>query len=307
LPSPRGDRIDINPTPRGVGGEDIPSIRRAEAHVTLSPAHRAVTNRIPCASDCRKERKVERVIEVHQISKVFSHRKRGEVRAVDDVSFTAHPGEIFGVLGPNGAGKTTLLRVLATILAPTAGTATVAGHDIRRDAQRVRTNIGFLTGSAGLYERLTPREFLAYFGELNGMRSDVITARTKDLFDTLDIHEFADRRCDKLSTGQKQRVSIARAILHNPPVLFFDEPTSGLDIMAARTVVGFIRRCRDEGRTVIFSTHIMSEVEALCDRIAIIYQGRLAAIGTLEELRARTGETMFENVFLRLIGEDVYA
>jgi sodium transport system ATP-binding protein len=197
--------------------------------------------------------------------------------------------------------------MLATILTPTAGTATIAGHDIRHDSERVRANIGFLTGSAGLYERLTPREFLRYFGELNGMRPDVITARTQDLFNTLDIHEFADRRCDKLSTGQKQRVSIARAILHNPPVLFFDEPTSGLDIMAARIVIGFIRRCRDEGRTVIFSTHIMSEVEALCDRIAVIYQGRLAAIGTLPELRARTGETMFENVFLRLIGEEVYA
>jgi len=247
------------------------------------------------------------VIEVQDIRKTFADKKRGEVKAVDGVSFAAHPGEIFGVLGPNGAGKTTLLRMLAMILSPTSVTATVAGYDIRGDAQQVRASIGFLTGAAGLYERLTPREILAYFGALNGMRPDVIAARTKNLFDTLEIHEFADRRCDKLSTGQKQRVSIARAILHNPPVLFFDEPTSGLDVMAARTVVGFIRRCRDEGRTVIFSTHIMSEVEALCDRIAVIYQGRVAAIGTLAELRAQTGETIFENVFLRLIGEEVYA
>lgn len=247
------------------------------------------------------------MIEVENISKSFADKKRGEVRAVDSVSFTAMPGEIFGVLGPNGAGKTTLLRMLATILAPTAGTARVAGFDVSREPEQVRAKIGFLTGTAGLYERLTPREMLAYFGELNGMRSDALQTRTKDLFDALDMHEFADRRCDKLSTGQKQRTSIARAILHNPPVLFFDEPTSGLDIMAARTVVRFIRRCRDEGRTVIFSTHIMSEVEALCDRIAVIYQGKVAAVGTLAELRERTGETAFENVFLRLIGEEVDA
>ncbi len=247
------------------------------------------------------------MIEVREISKTFIDKKRGEVRAVDGVSFAATPGEIFGVLGPNGAGKTTLLRMLATILEPTGGSAAIAGHDIRTQAERVRASIGFLTGSAGLYERLTPRELLRYFGELNGMRPDAVEVRIRDLFETLEMHEFADRRCDKLSTGQKQRTSIARAILHNPPVLFFDEPTSGLDIMSARTVIRFIRRCRDEGRTVIFSTHIMSEVEALCDRIAIIYQGKVAAIGTLGELRERTGETAFENVFLRLIGEEVEA
>jgi sodium transport system ATP-binding protein len=244
------------------------------------------------------------MIEVNDIGKVFVDKNKKEVRAVDGVSFQAHPGEIFGVLGPNGAGKTTLLRMLATILAPTSGGAKVSGYDVRSQPEQVRANIGFLTGSAGLYERLTPREVLAYFGELNGMRADVIKQRTEDIFDRLKMREFADRRCDKLSTGQKQRTSIARAILHNPPVLFFDEPTSGLDIMSARTVVDFIRRCRDEGRTVIFSTHIMSEVEALCDRIAIIYGGKCIAVGTLAELRARTGETLFENVFLRLIEQE---
>jgi len=243
------------------------------------------------------------MVEVEEIGKTFADKKKGAFRAVDGVSFTAQPGEIFGVLGPNGAGKTTLLRMLATILEPTAGTARIAGYDIRKDAQNVRSSIGYLTGSAGLYERLTPREVLAYFGELYGMRPDVLQTRMNDLFDALEIHEFADRRCDKLSTGQKQRTSIARAILHNPPVLFFDEPTSGLDVMAARSVKQFIRRCRNEGRTVLFSTHIMSEVEALCDRIAVIYNGKIAAIGTPDELRARTGEIHFENVFLRLIGE----
>lgn len=241
------------------------------------------------------------MIEVTEIGKVFQDKKRGEVRAVSGVSFAAYPGEIFGVLGPNGAGKTTLLRMLATILSPSSGTATIADYDIRQHPEKVRANIGFLTGSAGLYERLTPREMLTYFGELNGMRLDVIRQRLDELVEMLDMGEFIDRRCDKLSTGQKQRTSIARAVLHNPPVLFFDEPTSGLDIMAARTVVQFIRQCRTQGRTVIFSTHIMSEVEALCDRIAVIYHGKCIAIGTLAELRDSTGETLFENVFMRLI------
>lgn len=244
------------------------------------------------------------MIEAHGLSKTFVDKKRGPFRAVDDVSFSARPGEIFGLLGPNGAGKTTLLRMLGTILAPTAGTASVNGFDIVAEPQQVRENIGFLTGSAGLYERLTARETVSYFAELYGLDERTKDERIDAVFSALDIHEFADRRCDKLSTGQKQRVSIARSIIHQPPVLFFDEPTSGLDVVAARTVVRFIRRCKNEGRTVVFSTHIMSEVETLCDRIAVIYQGKIAAIGTLDELRAQTGKTAFEHVFLRLIGEE---
>ena len=243
------------------------------------------------------------MIEVHQLSKTFRDRKRGEIRAVDGVSFSCRGGEIFGLLGPNGAGKTTLLRMLATILTPTAGRATVAGFDIGREPAAVRRNIGYLTGSAALYERLTAREMVTYFAELHGLPPARREERITTVFAALDIDEFADRRCDKLSTGQKQRVSIARAIVHEPPVLFFDEPTAGLDVIAARTILRFIRHCRAEGRTVVFSTHIMSEVEALCDRIAVIYGGRIAAVGTLAELRAQTGETAFENVFLRLIGE----
>jgi sodium transport system ATP-binding protein len=243
------------------------------------------------------------LIQTFEISKTFSDRKRGEVRAVEGISIQCCPGEIYGLLGPNGAGKTTLLRMLATILEPTSGTATVGGYDVRREAEKVRRNIGFLTGSAGLYERLTARETVAYFGALHGLADRQLKARIEDVFTTLGIHEFADRRCDKLSTGQKQRVCIARAIIHDPPILFFDEPTSGLDVTAARSVVRFIRRCRDEGRTVVFSTHIMSEVEALCDRIAVVYAGRVAAVGTLAELREQTGETAFERVFLQLIGE----
>jgi sodium transport system ATP-binding protein len=244
------------------------------------------------------------MIEVCELSKVFQDKKRGEIRAVDGVSFECRPGEIFGLLGPNGAGKTTTLRVLATILAPTSGRASISGHDITREPEAVRQKIGFLTGSAGLYERLTPREVVSYFASLYGMSPDRIKQRIATLFETLEIDEFADRRCDKLSTGQKQRVSIARAIVHEPPVLFFDEPTSGLDVIAARTVIRFIRQCRDQGRTVVFSTHIMSEVEALCDRIAVIYRGKVAAVGTLSELRDQTGATAFEDVFLNLIGEE---
>lgn len=244
------------------------------------------------------------MIEANQLSKIFKDKKRGEVRAADGVSFSCKPGEIFGLLGPNGAGKTTTLRMLATILEPTSGSATIAGYDVRTQAQQVRQNIGYLSGSTALYERLTAREMVTYFGALYGLESSVIADRIEEVFTELDMHEFADRRCDKLSTGQKQRVSIARTILHRPAVLFFDEPTNGLDVVTARTIIRFIRRCRSEGRTVVFSTHIMSEVELLCDRIAVIYNGKVAAIGTLEELRAQTGKQVFEQVFLKLIGEE---
>lgn len=244
------------------------------------------------------------MIEACELSKFFYDKKRGEVRAAENVSFTCHPGEIFGLLGPNGAGKTTTLRMLATILEPTSGTATIAGYDIRSQSQEVRRHIGYLSGSTALYERMTAREMVAYFGALYGLTTAEIKQRIDAIFTELDMHEFADGRCDKLSTGQKQRVSIARTIIHQPPVLFFDEPTNGLDVITARTIIRFIRRCRNEGRTVVFSTHIMSEVEALCDRIAIIYKGHVAAIGTLEELRARTGKQAFEHVFLNLVGED---
>lgn len=242
------------------------------------------------------------MIEVHELSKTFTDKKRGTVQAVKAVSLTAHPGEIFGVLGPNGAGKTTLLRMLATILTPSAGTARIGGFDIVREPEKVRAQLGYLTGSAGLYERLTGREVLRYFGALYGLTSEKVEARIAELTEELDMAAFLDGRCDRLSTGQKQRVSIARSVLHDPPVVFFDEPTSGLDLMAARTVVRYIRRCKEQGKCVVFSTHIMSEVEALCDRIAIIYDGQVAAVGTLAELRERTGAQFFEAVFLRLIG-----
>lgn len=237
------------------------------------------------------------------LSKIFIDRKRGTVLALDEVSFEARPGEVFGILGVNGAGKTTLLRVLGTILAPSAGNATVAGYNIRTQAQEVRQHIGYLTGSTALYGRLSAREMLYYFGALYGMSGDALRRRVDELVETLQMQDFIDGRCDRLSTGQKQRVSIARSIIHNPPVMFMDEPTAGLDVVTSRTIMQFIEDSRQRGYTILFSTHIMSEAERLCDRIAVIHRGRIVTVGTLEELRSRTGERALELVFLHLISE----
>lgn len=223
--------------------------------------------------------------------------------AVDGVSFECRPGEIFGLLGVNGAGKTTLLRMLSTVIEPTSGTAGIAGKDIRAQSQDVRASIGFLSTSTALYGRLTPVEMIRYIGSLYGLDGADLDEKTRRVIENLDISEFQNRLCDKLSTGQKQRVSIARTIVHDPPVLFFDEPTVGLDVVTSRTIISFIESCRERGKTVLFSTHIMSEVERLCDRVAVVHKGRLAAIGTLDELRAQTGETQLERVFLSLVGE----
>ncbi|MGH9863479.1 MAG: ATP-binding cassette domain-containing protein, partial [Candidatus Acidiferrales bacterium] len=181
------------------------------------------------------------MIEARELTKVFRDRKRGEIRAVDGVSFRCQPGQIYGLLGANGAGKTTTLRLLATILQPTDGTALVAGFDIFEQPENVRAHVGFLSTATALYGRLTPRETVAYFGRLNGMDEGRLKKRTEELFALLEVGEFADRRVDKLSTGMKQKVSIARTLVHDPPVMIFDEPTVGLDVMTARTIVSFIR------------------------------------------------------------------
>ncbi|MCU0974322.1 MAG: ATP-binding cassette domain-containing protein [Burkholderiales bacterium] len=243
------------------------------------------------------------MIETRELVKVFPDRKGGAIRAVDGVSLAARPGSIFGLLGANGAGKTTTLRMIATLLTPTSGTAIVAGHDVRAEPQRVREKIGFLTGSTALYGRLTAREMVEYFGKLHGLNGAALGARVSEIFGDLEMNGFARSRCDKLSTGQKQRVSIARAIVHQPAVMVFDEPTTGLDVMTSRTIMRFIEKCRDEGRTVVFSTHIMSEAERLCDEVAVIHGGRIVAQGTLEALRERTGLRALESVFLKLVGE----
>jgi sodium transport system ATP-binding protein len=241
------------------------------------------------------------MIETRGLTKVFRDKKRGEIRAVDNVSFVCKPGQIYGLLGANGAGKTTTLRMLATILEPTDGTAVVCGHDVVDDPQKVRTNVGFLSAATALYPRLTAQEMVEYFGRLNGLDDSTLKKRVDDIFRRLDMDSFRDRRCDKLSTGMKQKTSIARTLIHDPQVMIFDEPTIGLDIMTARTIIGFIRECRERGKTVIFSTHVMSEVEKLCDTIGIIQSGKLLAEGSLEELRARHNEADLEEIFVKIV------
>src|SRR5438552_12150268 len=241
------------------------------------------------------------MIEVRNLSKRFRDKKRGEIRAVDGVSFRCAPGQIYGLLGANGAGKTTTLRMLATILEPTEGTASVCGYDVVHEPEKVRQNVGFLSTATALYPRLTARELVQYFGRLNGLNEEILRVRVDKIFDRLDMNGFRDRRCDKLSTGMKQKTSIARTLVHDPAVMIFDEPTLGLDIMTARTIIEFIRECRDRGKTVIFSTHVMSEVEKLCDIVGIIQNGKLLAEGTIEQLRQRHGVNDLEEIFVKIV------
>ncbi len=241
------------------------------------------------------------MIETRGLTKVFKDKKRGEIRAVDNVSFVCKPGQIYGLLGANGAGKTTTLRMLATILEPTDGTAIVCGYDVVDSPEKVRANVGFLSTATALYRRLTCQEMVEYFGRLNGLDEATLRKRVDDIFNRLDMNSFRERRCDKLSTGMQQKTSIARTLVHDPPVMIFDEPTNGLDIMTARTITAFIRECRDQGKTVILSTHIMSEVEKLCDTIGIIQSGKLLAEGSLTELRSRHNETDLEEIFVKIV------
>ena len=242
------------------------------------------------------------MIVAESLGKEFRDKKRGVIRAVQNLTFYCHPGQVYGLLGANGAGKTTALRLLATILTPTSGTARVAGFDIRQEPEKARQNLGFLSTATALYGRLTALEVVEYFGCLHGLDQASARRRALLLFDRLDINAFRDRRCESLSTGMKQRVSIARTLVHDPPVMIFDEPTSGLDVISARTIVNFIRECRESGKTVVFSTHVMSEAEKLCDRIGIIHDGRLLAEGTLQQLRAGYGCVDLEDIFVRVVG-----
>jgi sodium transport system ATP-binding protein len=241
------------------------------------------------------------MIEARLLTKVFHDRKRGEIRGVDGVSFRAEPGKIYGLLGANGAGKTTTLRLLATLLKPTSGSATVAGHDVVGDPDAVRARVGFLAASTALYARLTAREVITYFGRLNGMAEATLRTRIDGLADELGMHDFLDRRCDSLSTGMKQKTSVARTIVHDPQVMIFDEPTLGLDVMSSRSIVGFVRECRSRGKTVVYSTHVMSEAAKLCDTIGIIHAGSLRAEGTLAQLLEKTGESDLEECFVKIV------
>ena len=242
------------------------------------------------------------MIRTIEIAKHFSDSKRGLVKAVDGVSFEAHPGKITGLLGANGAGKTTLLRLLSTVIQPTSGSAEIDGLDVQKNPEQVRARIGFMSSSTALYGRLKAGEMIEYFGRLYGLSGNHLKERMAYVREKLDLGEFEDRLCDKLSTGQKQRVSIARTILHNPPVLFFDEPTAGLDVLASQSVMEFIEEARTDGKTVIFSTHIMSEVERLCDDVVVIHDGKIFSEGTVEALKAQAGQQSLERAFLTLIG-----
>jgi len=243
------------------------------------------------------------LVQASGLVKQFHDRKRGVVEAVRGITFEALAGEIFGLLGPNGAGKTTTLRMLATILAPTAGSAVIAGCDVRSDPDGARRALGFLSGDTGLYGRLTAGEMITYFGRLYGLDDSRLKHRVRELRARLDMDDFWSRRCAKLSTGQKQKVSIARTVVHDPPVLILDEPTAGLDVLASRNIVNFIGEARTEGKCIILSTHDMGEAERLCDRVGIIHNGELAAVGSKGELFERYRARDLEVVFLRAIGE----
>jgi sodium transport system ATP-binding protein len=241
------------------------------------------------------------MIRVERLTKSFRDLRRGQVLAVDDLSFEARPGEVFGLLGPNGAGKTTAMRILCTVLKPTSGTAWIAGYDAVTQPAQVRQHIGFMSVNTAIYDRMSARELVEYFGRLYGMPEDRLQARLEEVFTTLQMHSFGDLLGAKMSTGMKQKVSIARAIIHDPPVMIFDEPTAGLDILVSRAVMRSIEQLREMGKCILFSTHIMREVERLCDRVAILARGRIQANGTLEELRDQHQEKDLEELFFRLV------
>jgi sodium transport system ATP-binding protein len=238
---------------------------------------------------------------VQNLAKTFYDESRGEVQAVDDVSFECRAGEIFGLLGANGAGKTTTLRILATILKPSAGSASVMGHDVLTDPEAVRASLGFSSSTTALYPRLTARETLDFFARINGCPKAQARERVARLIQRFGIEEYADARVDKLSQGMKQKVAIARTVVHDPPVLIFDEPTVGLDVLNALEMQKMIAEFRAEGKAIIFSTHIMSEAEKLCDRIAIIHRGKIHACDTLAGLRASTGQHYLEDIFVHVV------
>ena len=210
-------------------------------------------------------------------------------------------GEVFGLLGPNGAGKTTTMRLLSTLLKPTSGTATIAGHDLLRDPQKVRASIGVLPEDTGLYDRLTPREHLLYYGKLHSMPEDVLRKRSDELLDTMELGDRANTKVGDFSKGMKQKVALLRAFIHDPPVLLLDEPTAGLDVMSARSIHAFVERFRKEGKAIMISTHNMTEAQKLCDRLAIIDHAKIVAVGTVAELQQKTSQKDLESIFVQLV------
>jgi sodium transport system ATP-binding protein len=239
------------------------------------------------------------MIQVQAICKSF-----GNVQALKSVSFDAPNGQITGLLGPNGAGKTTTLRILYTVLKPDCGRAAVDGYDVLSDARQVQQRIGALPDSYGLYPRLTARENIRYYGRLHGLKGNALDEQINHLITLLDMRQIADRRTEGFSHGERLKVAIARALVRAPQNVLLDEPTNGLDVMSTRNMRAFIRRLRDEGKTVLFSSHIMQEVSALCDYIVVIARGQVAASGTSDELRQQTGQPNLEDAFVSVIGTE---
>lgn len=242
------------------------------------------------------------MVEVSGVSKSFQPRKASEVVALSDVSFSVEPGTVHALLGMNGAGKTTMMRAICTIIRPDRGSITVNGFDTIRNSEDVRRSIGFLSNSSALYGRCSPVELLRFFAKLYDVPAQTANERIAELVETLQMQSFQDRLCDQLSTGQKQRVTIARAVLHRPPLVILDEPTAGLDVLSAQTVLEFVEHLRANGTTIIYSTHIMPEVERIADRITLIHQGKKCADGTLQELTTESGANTLEQALLSLIG-----
>ena len=236
------------------------------------------------------------ILSVKNLTKEFKNFK-----AVDEVSFDVEEGEIFGLLGPNGAGKTTIIRIIATVLAPTRGTAEVLGFDIIKNSEEVRKNIGVLTTDIGVYERFSGRENLRYFGELYGLSKEVLEKRINELANLLEMRDFIDRKAGKYSTGMKQKLAIARSVIHDPKIIIFDEPTAGLDVLAAQTVLRFMHQSKKPGKCVIFSTHQMHDAEKMCDRVVVIHKGKMIANDEVEVLKNKTESSDLEDVFMKLV------
>jgi sodium transport system ATP-binding protein len=244
------------------------------------------------------------MIRVRQLTKSYTDVHRGECVALAGISFDALPGQVYGLLGPNGAGKTTALRILSTVLRPTSGMASVSGYDVITQPAHVRRVIGFVSSNTAVYDRMTAWEMVEYFARLHGLQNDELRDRMERLFERLKMRDFRDVLGAKMSTGMKQKVSIARALVHDPPVLIFDEATAGLDVLVARSLLQTVAELRDHGKCIVFSTHIMREVERLCDRIAIVHRGHMLTEGSRDELAERHGERDMEELFFRLISEN---
>jgi len=243
------------------------------------------------------------MIHVRELTKHYSDLRRGQFVALGGISFHARPGQVYGLLGPNGAGKTTILRILSTVLRPTSGSVAINGFDVVTQAAQIRRQIGFISANTAVYDRMTGWEMVEYFGRLHGIPQDELTARMEALFDRLKMNDTRDVLGSKMSTGMKQKVSVARAVVHDPPVLIFDEATAGLDVLVARALLKTVADLRDRGKCIVFSTHIMREAERLCDRIAIMHRGNILAEGTLEEILDRHGQSDLAELFFQLISQ----